>query len=434
MTLKLGVKSLFLHKLRSALTVLGILIGVTAVIWLVAMGEGISYQAQQQIKNLGATSVIVRSVKPTSVSGGDSSWPVYGVTRDDFERIRDTVPGIVEVTPVREVMRRMEFKDREMDGRLVACTPEYARLNRLGLVRGRFLADADEESGANVAVVASGVAEKLFPYEDPVGSEMFIDGAVYSIVGLTDYRTQSAAIGGSLSAQDYNKDVYIPMRTFRDRIGDTVVSRGGGTFSGEIVELSQITVKAESVEAVDDVAAMIEMLIARFHDQEDYAIVVPKELLKQAETIQMLFTVLLVLIAGISLLVGGIGIMNIMLATVTERTREIGIRRALGAKRSHIQWQFLSETLVLTFTGGLLGILLGLMVYPVVDLFQGGIRTWDPETYAQLPAAIRDLEPRVALWSIVVSLFIAVFVGLFFGLYPARRAARMDPIEALRHE
>jgi len=205
------------------------------------------------------------------------------------------------------------------------------------------------------------------------------------------------------------------------------VTRVGGDFRGEQVELSQITVEVEDVKDVDAAAAIIEMLLKKYHDKEDYAVVVPKELLRQAERTRAMFNVLLIVIAGISLFVGGIGIMNIMLATVTERTREIGIRRALGAKRQDIIREFLTETVVLTSIGGLLGVSFGLMCGPVFR----GLTIMSPDL---LPPVVHTLEPMIAPWSVILSLIISLGVGVIFGVYPARQAAHMDPIEALRHE
>jgi putative ABC transport system permease protein len=436
LTLKLSLKSLFLHKLRSALTVLGILIGVTAVIWLVAMGEGVSYEAQQQIKNLGATNIIVRSVKPTTMRGdrGSSFFIEYGLLRDDFDRIRNSIPAIEKAVPVREIMQGCWYKDRTQDCRVVGCTPDYAGMNQLKVERGRFITDRDLFERKNVCVIGHETAKRLFPFEDPLGASVQISQDFYVVVGITAERAESAGIGGSLAAQNYNLDIYIPLETLRWRIGDQIMTSRSGSREAEVVQLSQITLKLKRIEDVDSTAQLVGELLRRHHENQDYSITVPKELLRQAETMKMLFTALLVLISGISLLVGGIGIMNIMLATVTERTREIGIRRALGAKRAHIMWQFLLETLVLTLVGGLLGVLLGFLCGPVIDLFQEAIRSYDPRLWEQLPDSVRNLEPRIAWWSIGVSLLIAVLVGVFFGLYPARRAAFMDPIDALRHE
>ena len=436
-TLRLGLKSLLLHKLRSSLAVLGILIGVTAVIWLVAMGEGVSHQAQQQIMELGATNIIVRSIKPPAESSRTGRFvPMmdYGLKRRDFERISTTIPTIQSAVPAREMRKEVRYRDKISDGRVVGCTPEYFQIARLRMARGRFLEQADLRDIKNVAVIADQTARELFAYENPIGKTLRIDNDFYVIVGQTDDRTPSGNVGGSFSGQNYNLDVYIPLDTLRARIGDRVMSSRSGSFEGENVELSQITASVEHLSEVDEAAEVIRTLLEREHKVPDYAITVPKELQEQAEVLQMMFNVLLVLIAGIALLVGEIGIMNIMLATVTERTREIGIRRALGAKQRDIVEQFLSETIVLSATGGLLGVLFGFCCRPAV----GGLR-WTatkllPDMVAALPANIQQLEPRIAPWSIIVAFLISVAVGVIFGLYPARRAALMDPIEALRHE
>ena len=435
--LRLGFRSLLLHKLRSALAVLGILIGVTAVIWLVALGEGVSYQAQQQIKNLGATSIIVRSIKPTEESNSESgsrSGIAYGLLRDDYDRILANVPTITKAMPMREISREVRNGEFAIDATLVGCTPEYFDINRLGIERGRPLSAADMEYLDNVAVLAYEVAERLFPIEDPVGRAVQIGDEFYVVIGVAEQRTASAAIGGSLAARQYDKDVYIPLSTFRARIGDRVITVRGGTFQNETVELNQITAVVDDMKAVDSSADIIRDLLRRYHKLLDYAVVVPKELLEQAETLRTMFNVLLLLIAGISLLVGGIGIMNIMLATVTERTREIGIRRALGATKGEIVQQFLWETVVLSGTGGLLGVAFGFLCGPTVALVRQTISELFPEVWSSLPPNIRDLEPLLAPWSIAAAFGISVGVGIIFGIYPARRAANMDPIEALRHE
>ena len=433
---RLGLNSLLLHKLRSGLAVLGILIGVTAVIWLVAMGEGVSYQAQQQIKDLGATNIIVRSVKPPQDSSRSSVgfFVTYGLLREDYARILANVPTIRRAVPMREIRKEIRNEEYAVDAKLVGCTPDYLELNHLKIARGRFLEDRDLDEVANVAVLAAHTAEQLFRYENPVGRSVQIGTDFYVVVGVTEPRGASAAIGGSLEARDYDLDVYIPLDTFRWRIGDMVMTARAGSREGEIVELSQITLTVGDLNEVDEAAAIIQTLLEKYHKTPDYAIVVPKELLRQAEMLRMLFNVLLVLIAGISLLVGGIGIMNIMLATVTERTREIGIRRALGATQGDIIRQFLTETVVLSSTGGLLGVLFGFLCIPAVPALRHLATVLFPEVMATLPSNLQKLEPRIALWSIVAAFGISVAVGMLFGLYPARRAAQMDPIEALRHE
>ena len=419
--------------MRAGLAGLGIFIGTTTVIWLVAMGEGVSYRAQQQILELGATNIIVRTIEPISdsnVSVANQRVKRYGLLRRDYERICTNIPTIKTAIPMREVRFEVRVANRKLDAKLVGCSEEYRNLNRLEIARGRWFTSRDD--GLKVIVLAHQTAIRLFPFEDPIGKDIWVGNDFYSVIGQTKARSAAAAIGGSLDARDYNLDAYIPLQTFRDRIGDRVLRRGaGGEFEGEIVELNQITVSVANVDQVDETAMIIETLLAKYHDKEDYSVVVPKELLQQAERTRAMFNVLLVIIAGISLLVGGIGIMNIMLATVTERTREIGIRRALGAKRRDIIQQFLTETLLLSGGGGFLGVLCGLMCGPVFRVIRSLLTALSPEL---LPPFVYDLEPRIAMWSVLLALLISLGVGLIFGVYPARRAAMMNPIDALRHE
>jgi len=430
-TIELGLKSLLLQKLRASLAALGIFIGTTTVIWLVAMGEGVSHQAQQQIKDLGATNIIVRSIKPNTddVTGDNSRVKTYGLLRADYRRMLSNIPTLRRAVPMRELGRELRVGDRTADVKLVGCSEEYLQLNRLEIARGRWINDRDHRE--SVIVLADETARRLFPYENPIGQAVLVQSDLYVVIGQTRPRIASAAIGGSLDARDYSFDAYISLDTFRHRVGDFVMTRTPGSFTGEIVELSQITLTVDSIEDVDETAAVVEALLAKYHAKEDYAVVVPKELLRQSERTRAMFNVLLVVIAGISLLVGGIGIMNIMLATVTERTREIGIRRALGATRKHIIQQFLTETVVLTASGGLLGVVFGLMCGPI---FKGGRAMLTVLSPDLLPEIVYTLEPRIAPWSVALSLFISLGVGLIFGVYPARQAAYMDPIEALRHE
>jgi len=431
-TVRLSLKSLMVHKMRAGLAALGIFIGTSTVIWLVAMGEGVSHQAQQQIKELGATNIIIRTKQPSSASDekeANSRIKIYGLLRDDYRRIVENIPSIRRVIPMRELRFELRMRNRTADAKLVGCVEEYLELNRLEIARGRWLTLRDH--GKKVVVLAHDAAKRLFPYENPIGRTIWVGSEFYVVIGQTRPRMASAAIGGSLDAREYNLDAYIPLKTLRHRVGDLVMKRVGGEFQGEQVELSQITVSVNSVDDVDETAAIINTLLKKYHENEDYAVVVPKELLRQAERTRAMFNVLLVVIAGISLIVGGIGIMNIMLATVTERTREIGIRRALGARRQHIIQQFLTETVVLTAGGGLLGVLFGLLCGPLFRGFRSGVTMMSPDL---LPPIVYTLEPRIALWSVVLSLFISLGVGILFGVYPARQAAYMDPIEALRHE
>ena len=436
-TFQVGLKSLLLQKLRAGLAALGIFIGTATVIWLVAMGEGVSYQAQQQIKELGATNIIVRSIKPTSSKKGgkktDERVAKYGLLRSDLRRITSNLPNLTRVVPMRELKRELRYQDHAVDTKLVGCDDNYRILNTLEMARGRWFNKRDEKE--NVMVLADGTAKRLFPHENPIGKAIRVGASygsdVYTVIGQTRPRAASAAIGGSLDAREYNLDAYIPLSTLQRRIGDFIMRRTRSSMNGEIVELSQITVTVADLAQVDETAAIIEAMLEQYHEEEDYSVVIPKELLRQAERTRMMFNVLLVVIAGISLFVGGIGIMNIMLATVTERTREIGIRRALGATRTRIIEQFLVETVVLTAGGGLLGVGFGLMCRPIFSGLRDIVSSFSADA---LPPIVNALEPRIAPWSVGLSLGISLVVGLISGLYPAFQAAYLDPIEALRHE
>ncbi len=372
-TVQLAMKSLLLHKLRSGLTMLGIVFGVFSVIAMLAIGEGASSQAQQQVLALGATNIIVVSKKPPddaagSATGGRTDVLRYGLTKDDHRILSRTLPSVTGEVAIRETTLDIRHLERNMTGRVVGCTPGYMEMNHLTIARGRFLTDEDVSRLANVAVIASGVAKTLFPVDDPIGKPLQISARAYVVVGVMQERTASAAVGGSLSGQNYNEDVYIPLDTFQSRIntGGVIMRRTSGSFSAESVIYNQITFQVEKPEDVIPTADVVRETLERTHGtKQDYSVVVPLELLKQADQLRNIFNIVLGSIAGISLLVGGIGIMNIMLATVTERTREIGIRRALGARRNDIIQQFISETVVLSGTGGLIGMALGLST-PIV--------------------------------------------------------------------
>jgi putative ABC transport system permease protein len=423
LVLKIGFKSLLLHKVRSILAGLGIVIGTAAVIALLTLGAGSRKEALDAIKALGATNIIVASVKPPQDSSDATRQArilKYGVTWEDYERFA-SIPTVWRALPIRAFGAEIWYLDHKFDGRVVGTTPRYAEMNRLRLASGRFLTDRDDANYDNVVVLGHDVARELFGYEDPLSKAVRIGMHYYVVVGVMAYRVPSAGVGGSLAREDYNKDVYIPLSTCRARFGDYIVERRSGQFTAEDLQLSQVTLSVRETHDVRPTAAILKELLQRYHTKPDYQITVPLDLLEDAERTALLWAVFLGVVAGISLLVGGIGIANIMLATVMERTREIGIRRAIGAKRRHIAQQFLVEAMILTGVGGMLGLVVGLAA---------------PELIKWVAATLFDYTVRtqVLWWSLPMAPIIAILVGVLSGLYPARRAALMDPIEALRYE
>jgi putative ABC transport system permease protein len=418
-TIRIAVKDLGIHKLRSSLATIGIVLGVASVIVMLAIGEAARYEAVRQIKELGASNIIVRSVKPTKdtqESVNNEEILTYGLTSKDLERFQTTIPTVVSATPMREFPKEARYLNRKMEARVVGVMPSYLEMNGLRMHRGRFLTELDNERFENYCVIGPDAAETLFPLDGPIGRSIRLgESHYYEVIGVTQRRSSSARIGSSLSAQDYGSDIYIPFATDKARFGKVLVYERAGTFTAERLEISQITLAIDDTSNVRKTAAVIEGTLQQYHKKTDTAVTVPLDLIERIEQTQRLFTYVLGAIASISLVVGGIGIMNIMLATVTERTREIGIRRALGAKRVDIVAQFLAESVVLTGAGGALGVALGIALsFLITQLF--------------------SQRTIVTSWSPAVAFTISLIVGILFGTYPARRAAFMDPIEALRHD
>jgi len=415
------VKSLWLHKLRSLLTVLGIVFGVCSVIAMLAIGEGASYEAQEQIKNLGSQNIILRSVKPpeeqkVSDKGNQSFVLQYGLTYLDIQRIRSTIPGVTVVVPGR-IMREYVWNiSRRIDCEIVGTVPWYPQMRNHHIARGRFFSDNEMDDKANVCVIGGEMVKVLFPLDSPLGKQVRVGGDYYEVIGVME------PTGKGVQTDDTQDDtraaadrMFIPLETAKTRYGEILRKVRSGSFEQERVQLHEVTVKVATPEQVPAVADAIKQVMERNHKKKDYRIIVPLELLKRAERTKQIFNIVLGSIAAISLLVGGIGIMNIMLASVTERTREIGIRRALGAKRRDIITQFLVETVLLSGAGGVMGVLLGITIPWFVSHFAG-------------------MKTIVTFWSPIVAFSISALVGVVFGIYPALRAAQMDPVEALRHE
>ncbi|HLN28025.1 MAG TPA: ABC transporter permease [Gemmataceae bacterium] len=418
--LGLALRSLWLHKLRAFLSVLGIIIGTASVISLMSLGEGSMQDALEDIKRQGATNIIVRSVKPPDDSSTQrrTRFAVYGLTEEDYGRLL-TIPTVIRNVPLRVFPQEIRHLARMANGRVVATTPAYADVHKFEVLAGRFLNEEDNHYMKNVAVLGNSVAQKLFPFDNPLEQTVRLGQHFYVVVGVLDDRMPTGGSGGSQAAEQFNDDVYIPLETCNRRFGQRIVIRTSGSFSGEQVELSQVTLTVKETYQVRPTGDVVRSLLAR-HLKNDWALTVPLDRLEEAERTQQRYEVLLFFIAGISLFVGGIGIMNIMLATVTERTREIGIRRALGAKRRDITLQFLIEAVAQTTLGGLIGMIFGLILVYAIPVCAQMFKS--------------NVPAKLHVPSIFLSLAVSIVVGVLFGLYPAWRASRLDPIEALRHE
>jgi len=413
--IKLGLTDVWRHKTRSFLTMLGVVFGVGSVIAMLAVGEGASQQALDSIKRLGSENIMVMSVKPTDEEGSNTGaqrgrLAVYGLLYDDEARIRETVPGVVLTVPARMTRRMARLKERQLELRVVETVPDWFEVVRRPVLAGRTLAPNDLQMYANVCVLTEHGVRRLLAGEHMVGQRIRIASGVFEVIGIV----QNEA-GGTVRAPDSEADVYIPLTTGTKLFGEANIRYSAGGMEGEKVELSQIIVRMADTSLVEPGSKAIESVLSRFHKKKDYRIDVPLTLLREAERTKRTYNVVLGAIAGISLLVGGIGIMNIMLASVTERTKEIGIRRAIGARRSRIVVQFLINTCVLSLGGGLAGLLVGITIPLLIT------------TFTDMPTVVRP-------YSLLLAFGISAGIGIVFGLYPAMRAASLDPIEALRRD
>ena len=416
--IRTGVRTLMLHKLRSVLTMLGVVFGVGSVVAMLAVGEGASTDALKRIEKLGSSNILITSMRPAEeeqsrTRRNNSAMAVYGITYADFDRIKETIPDVKRIVPVKLVRREGQLDDRRLDLRLVGTTHDWFDLVPRPVLAGRILGKLDEETHGGAVVLTEHGARRLLATEKSIGQPVRIGGSMFEVIGIVKNET---AQGGGAQTPDSEVDAYIPLSVARGRFGDIQNRAGAGNRLRDRIELNQIILQASGTDAVPRTALAVERLLQRFHEgPPDYQMSVPLALLREAEATKRTFNIVLGSIAGISLLVGGIGIMNIMLASVTERTREIGIRRAIGAKRRQIVGQFLIETVVLSSTGGLIGVGIGLLIPTLITRL------------AQMPTVV---TPE----SLVLSLGISMAIGIIFGLYPAARAARLDPIVALRHE
>ncbi|MCP4593587.1 MAG: ABC transporter permease [bacterium] len=422
-TFWLGVNNLRLHMLRATLTALGIIFGVAAVICMLSISEGASADELRLINALGTRNIIITSVKPqeeTQTSQETTNLLEYGITRDDHQLIVRTIPHVASVVPLRKIADEVSRHDKRFAAKVVGTTAEFFDVVNVTAGRGRLLAAEDMLGKKKVCVIGDEVRRHLFGYDDPVGQTLYArrhsDTEPYEVVGVLAPALTAGTPARGVEERDLNREVMIPYTTAEARYGDTSVRLTSGSREISKVQLSGLYVTVDLMENVVPVSDMVRRVFEHNHEKVDYDVRVPLARLQLAEKKKRNSQLLLGFIAGISLLVGGIGIMNIMLATVTERTREIGIRRALGAKQRDVAVQFLVETVVLSMAGGTVGVVLGCL------------GAWGINQIAAWGEAI--IQP----WAVITSFGLSVLVGVFFGMYPAVSASKLDPIEALRHE
>lgn len=427
----IAMEAVFANRLRAILTALGIIFGVGAVIAMLAIGMGVKQSILDQMKLIGTNNVIIDSVIPESEESAGSDdqgdnekeWSP-GLTMEDLDAITRILPNIERMSP-EIVLPTNAIRAGKLEKlKCIGTTNAFFELNNLELSIGNFFHDRHIENGRPVCIIGKSVKLKFFPEDDPVGQTIKCGNTWLTIIGVLERRTASSESLESLGIRDYNSDVYIPVTTallrFKNRARVTkadLKQRGrGNDGQNNYHQLDRMVVRVADASYLQASADVIARVLKRRHRGViDYEIQVPELLLQQQQKTQETFNFVLAVIAGISLLVGGIGIMNIMLASVLERIKEIGVRRSLGANQKDIIQQFLFEAIFISLIGGLLGVVLGIAA-------------------AKIVASYADIPTIVTFWSILLSFGVAASVGLVFGIFPARKAAQQDPIKALRTE
>lgn len=396
------------HKFRSFLTMLGIIFGTASVIAMVSIGEGAKKQAISKYQDLGINNIIIRD-KNLSDKELEAVRMKFsqGLSLKDAEIISQVVPGVQEAAPQSESKMDARYADKSSKANVIGITPSILKILNYHLDRGALLNEDQYDRQLKVCMLGSNISKELFSYDDPVGQSVKLGDQWFEVVGVLQNKALFTETVGELAARDLNNDVYIPLSVFNRRIPKE------NRFSSEI---KQLTVKLNNSDHLVESAAVIRSILLRRHfSNDDFSIIVPYELLKQEEKERRIYNLLLASIAAISLVVGGIGIMNIMLASVLERTNEIGIRRAIGGRKSDIMSQFITEAVVLSISGGIIGVILGITLSLVISL-------------------ATDVKTSITFYSIVIAFGFSVIVGVTFGYLPAKNAANLKPIESIRHE
>ena len=408
--LRMGLENLRAHKLRSLLTMMGMIFGVSAVVAMLSIGAGAQQEVMAFIEQLGVRNLIVEAREATDWQSHQKMRKISaGLTFQDFRIIQANVEGITASTARKRFTPTKLLPKPQGDAPIVyGVSPSYQTIANLHVASGRFFDDAETVAGAPIAVLGEGAAAALFGTDDPIGRHLKVNEQWFQVVGVAGPQLTVQTDVAGLPAQDRNNLIYVPLYSAIFRLED-----GQSGFKDEI---DGIYLQLRSSDDIPSSAALLRGLLNVAHREAgDFTIVSPAELLAEQRRTQRIFEMVMVAIASISLLVGGIGIMNIMLASVMERTREIGVRRAIGAKRRDVIRQFLIETTIISLAGGIMGVLLGVGLSQLIGYLAG----W---------------STIVTTWSIVLAFFVSVAIGLIFGLYPAARAAALDPVKALHYE
>jgi putative ABC transport system permease protein len=398
-SLKMASTTLVANKLRSSLTMLGIVIGNASVIAMVGVGQGAQKLAAEQFESLGPN---VLFVVPGSQEERRTSFDLpKTLVWEDAKAIATQVPTVVEVAPQINANQLITYRNRNANKSVIGTTPEFLTVRSFDVARGRFINNIDLQRNNRVVVLGPEIAERLFGQDNPVGKRIRIKNSGFEVIGVM-------AAKGSFLGTNQDETVYIPLTTMANQIVGRTSPYG--------TEVSFISVSALNENSVRAAKFQIENLLRLRHkitDNDDFGVQTQKDILNIVGTITRALTFLLAAIAGISLLVGGIGVMNIMLVSVTERTQEIGLRKAVGATKQDILVQFLIEATILSATGGIVGTVIGISTILAVGAFS-------------------PLSPVVSPVAIIIAVSVSGGIGLFFGVFPAQRAAKLDPIVALR--
>jgi putative ABC transport system permease protein len=406
--IRLAIRGLIDHKFRSFLTMLGIIFGVASVITMLSIGEGAKIAAIAKYQDLGVNNIIIREKKLSDDELEEVRAKFSeGLSIQDATVIKEIIPGVVRTASQAEINTEVKHTDKSAKSTIIGITPDFIKTFNFTSDKGNFITGEQYSKKMRVCVLGASVAATLFPNEDPIGKMVKIEDQWMEVIGVLKSKAIFTETVGELASRDLNTDVYVPLSTFLSRFShENILSS----------EIQQITVQVDGSDRLEEASTLIKAILDRHHfNNADYDIVIPFELLRQEEKERQIYNFLLGAIAAISLLVGGIGIMNIMLATVMERTREIGVRRAIGARKKDIMSQFVSEAVAISITGGIIGVVLGVSLSLIVSLFT-------------------DIDTCIRMYSVFIAFGFSVVVGICFGYLPAKNAANLKPVDSIRYE